>query len=267
MGNVRGDRVAPPRRMIDLDGTVVVVTGAGGLIGSGIARRFAASGAKVVLHYRSSEESAAALADELAVDGAETRLVGADLTAPGGPESVIQAGLDAFGKVDALVNNAGFQPQHPFLDIGADEFEHMLGVNVVAPHLLTTALARHLIEREAPGSIVHIASISGSQTARGHAHYCTSKAALIMHAKAAALELGNHGIRVNVVSPGLIARDGIEDAWPEGVARWHAAAPLERMGSADDVGDACLFLVSDLARWVSGVDLAVDGGVSVAPTY
>jgi NAD(P)-dependent dehydrogenase (short-subunit alcohol dehydrogenase family) len=153
------------------------------------------------------------------------------------------------------------------MDIGIEEFAYMLNINVVAPHLLTAALARHLIERDSPGSIVHVASISGTQTAKDHSHYCTSKAALIMHAKAAALELGTAGIRVNTVSPGLIAREGIEDAWPDGVDRWRAAAPLSRLGSAEDIGDACLFLVSELSRWITGSNLVVDGGVSVVPTY
>jgi NAD(P)-dependent dehydrogenase (short-subunit alcohol dehydrogenase family) len=261
------DQLVAPQKMLDLSGVVVAVTGAGGNIGAGIARRLGAAGASLVLHYRSNDEAADQLARELEQAGTKTCRVGADLTADGGPDAVIQAGLDAFGRVDGLVNNAGFQPQHPFLEIGTEEFDYMLSVNVVAPHLLTTALARHLIERGATGSIVHIASISGTQTARSHAHYCTSKAALIMHAKAAALELGSAGIRVNAVSPGLIGREGIEDAWPEGVARWKAAAPLIRLGSAEDIGDACLFLISDLSRWITGTELVVDGGASAGPTY
>jgi NAD(P)-dependent dehydrogenase (short-subunit alcohol dehydrogenase family) len=267
MSDGHQNQLAKPQGMLDLSGVVVAVTGTGGLIGSGIARRLASAGASLVLHYRSSGESATQLAEEVKNAGTESCLVGADLAERGGPDAVIQAGIDAFGRVDCLVNNAGFQPQHPFLDIGADEFDYMLSVNVVAPHLLTTALARHLLERGSSGSIVHIASISGTQTAHDHAHYCTSKAALIMHAKAAALELGGAGIRVNTVSPGLIGREGIEEAWPEGVARWQAAAPLRRLGSAEDIGDACLFLVSDLSRWITGTNLVVDGGVSAGPTY
>ena len=267
MSTSSADQLVAPQSMVDLSGMVVAVTGAGGNIGSGIARRLGSAGASLVLHYRSSDEAAGQLANELEEAGTETCLIGADLAAADGPNAVIQAGVDEFGRVDGLVNNAGFQPQHPFLDIGTEEFDYMLSVNVVAPHLLTTALARHLIERGATGSIVHIASISGTQTAKSHAHYCTSKAALIMHAKAAALELGNHGIRVNTVSPGLIGREGIEEAWPEGVARWQAAAPLVRLGSAEDIGDACLFLISDLSRWITGTELVVDGGASAGPTY
>lgn len=267
MSNGHQDQLGGPQSMLDLSGMAVVVTGAGGLIGSGIARRLGEAGASLVLHYRSSEDPVTRLSETLRDAGIQTCLIAADLTTPDGPDAVIQAGVDAFGKVNGLVNNAGAQPLLPFMDIRAEEFDHMLNINIVAPHLLTAALARHLIEQGAPGSIVHVASISGTQTAKDHAHYCTSKAALIMHTKVAALELGNAGIRVNTVSPGLIAREGIEEAWPDGVNRWLAAAPLRRLGSAEDIGDACLFLISELSRWITGSNLVVDGGVSVAPTY
>ena len=82
-----------------------------------------------------------------------------------------------------------------------------------------------------------------------------------MYTRAAALELGPHGIRVNSVSPGLIWREGIEDHWPEGVEQWQQAAPLERLGQPEDVADACLFLASAAARWITGADLRVDGGM------
>ena len=88
-----------------------------------------------------------------------------------------------------------------------------------------------------------------------------------MHTRAAALELGRHGIRVNSVSPGLIWCQGLEDAWPDGVERWRAAAPLERLGRPEDVADACLFLASTAARWITGADLKVDGGVTASPIF
>jgi NAD(P)-dependent dehydrogenase (short-subunit alcohol dehydrogenase family) len=122
-------------------------------------------------------------------------------------------------------------------------------------------------EQGSGGSIVHIASIEGSQPAPGHGHYSTAKAGVIMHARAAALEYGPDDIRVNSVSPGLIDRPGLDGTWPDGVARWRAGAPLGRLGTPEDVGDACLFLCSDLARWITGIDLVVDGGVLSGPTW
>ncbi len=102
--------------------------------------------------------------------------------------------------------------------------------------------------------MVNIASIEGHNPAPGHGHYATSKAALLMFTKAAALEFGALGIRVNSISPGLIHRDGIEEGWPEGVGRWKAAAALQELGRPDDIADAALFLASDAARWITGAD-------------
>jgi 3-oxoacyl-[acyl-carrier protein] reductase len=117
------------------------------------------------------------------------------------------------------------------------------------------------------GSVTHIASVEARNPAPEHAHYSVSKAAIVTHARAAALEYGPHGIRVNTVSPGLIDREGLAEAWPEGVERWLRKAPLGRLGRPEDVADACVFLASPLASWITGHDLAVDGGVSARPTW
>ncbi len=245
---------------IDLSGTVVAVTGSSGGVGSGIARRFADAGAAVVLQHHRSD------APSLEAPGG-TCTVETDLTHADGPSRVVAAAVESFGKLDAIVNNAGIQPVAPFMEIDDNEWNAMLDTNVTACHRLTKAFAEHVFDRQAAGSVVHIASIEGTHPAIGHSHYCTSKAALIMHARAAAVELGPKRVRVNSVSPGLIHRPGIEEAWPDGVERWATTAPLQRMGQPDDIGDACVFLCSPLADWITGVDLVVDGGVSACNTW
>lgn len=245
---------------IDMAGMVVAITGAAGGIGSGIARRFADAGASLVMQHHRSD------APTLDAD-APSCVVRVDLTSTAGPDTVVRSALDAFGRLDAVVNNAGIQPAEPFMDISDVDWDEMIATNLTACHRMTRAFGAHVRDRGGPGSVVHIASIEGSQPAPGHSHYATSKAALIMHARAAALELGVHGIRVNSVSPGLIGRPGIEKAWPDGVDRWLSAAPLGRLGLPADIGDACVFLCSPLASWISGADLVVDGGVSARPTW
>jgi NAD(P)-dependent dehydrogenase (short-subunit alcohol dehydrogenase family) len=115
--------------------------------------------------------------------------------------------------------------------------------------------------------ITHIASIEASRPAPAHAHYAVAKAGLVMHARAAALELGPAGIRVNTVSPGLVDRPGLAEAWPEGVASWIAHAPLGRLATAEDIGDACVLLASPAASFITGQDLAVDGGMLATPGW
>jgi NAD(P)-dependent dehydrogenase (short-subunit alcohol dehydrogenase family) len=244
--------------MIDLSGRVVIITGAGGGIGEGIARSFAEAGSSLVLATRNSPVG------ELA---AKQTVVHVDLNEALAPALIVEAALENFGRVDGLVNNAGIQPLASTLAVTDEDFRQMLETNVIAAHRLTQAVARQMIEQGEGGAIVHIASIEGIQPAPLHGHYATAKAGLRMHARAAAQELGPHRIRVNTVSPGLIDRPGLGTDWPEGVQRWMSSVPLRRLGTADDVGDACVFLCSEMATFITGVDLVVDGGVLANPTW
>ena len=256
------ERLPGPAELIDLGGRVVAVTGAGGNIGAGIARRMAAAGATVISHTRYSP------AEPLSGGpGRSGLVVTADLTDPDGPGRVVDAALERYGRLDGLVNNAGIQPVADLADLTDAEWSEMIDTNLTAVHRLTQAAAGAMAARSRGGAIVHISSIEGSNPALGHGHYSVSKAGLIMHARAAAQTYGTSGVRVNVVSPGLISRPGIEDAWPEGVERWTKACPLERLGTPEDIGDACVFLCSDLARWITGAELLVDGGVMSNPTW
>jgi hypothetical protein len=142
----------------------------------------------------------------------------------------------------------------------------VIAANLTTTHLTTQAFAR-ATESGRGAAIVNIASIEASNVAPMHGHYVAAKAGVVMYTKAAARELGPHGIRVNAVSPGLIWREGLEEAWPDGVTRYQRAAPLGRLGRAEDVADACLFLSSDAARWITGVELIVDGGVLTSTAY
>lgn len=250
-----------PADLVALDGRVVAVTGAGGNIGAGIAARMAAAGATVVAHTRSSP------VEPIGRSGQPGLVVTADLTTPDGPRQIVDMALERYGRLDGLVNNAAVQTVAGFSELTDPEWSEMIDTNLTATHRLTQAAAAAMAAQESGGAIVHIASIEGSYPAPGHGHYSVSKAGMIMHARAAAQAYGRAGVRVNVVSPGLISRPGIEQAWPEGVGRWREACPLGRLGTPDDIGDACVFLCSDLARWITGAELVVDGGVMANPTW
>ncbi|MFG2789169.1 SDR family NAD(P)-dependent oxidoreductase [Streptomyces sp. NPDC048419] len=248
-----------------LDGQAALVTGAGGGIGRGIALRFAQEGAAVALHCRTALAPARELAARIEESGGRAVVLRADLTDEDACRRVVGEAAEWGGGLDALVNNAGVRPVRELPGMTAAEWRAVVDTNLSSVFACTQAAAE--VMRERGGSVTHIASVEGRQPAALHAHYSASKAAVVMHARAAALEYGGSGIRVNTVSPGLIRREGLEEAWPEGVRRWQEAAPLGRLGRAEDVGNACVFLASRLASWVTGHDLVVDGGVTARPTW
>jgi NAD(P)-dependent dehydrogenase (short-subunit alcohol dehydrogenase family) len=256
-----GAPLPPPADLVDLSGRVIVVTGAGGGIGRGVATRLSQAGAEVVAHTRSSPVD---LTDR---DGGPIPVVAADLTTVDGPADLVAATLELRGRIDGLVNNAAIQTLAPLADLADADWRAMIDTDLTAAHRLTRLAAAAMIEAGRGGTVVHIASIEATQPAPDHEHYGVAKAGLVMHAKAAASAYGRHGIRVNAVSPGLVDRAGLAEQWPEGVARWVSSAPLGRLGTPADVGDACVFLCSDLSRWITGIDLVVDGGVLTRPTW
>jgi len=255
------------RALLDFSGQVVVVTGAGSGVGSGIATRFAEAGAAVAVHYRRSETGALALQKTIAGRGGKAITVQADLGRKAGVETLIAKTVQAFGRLDVLINNAGTYPVSPLLEMAEEEWDQVLEANLRSVHLCTQAAARQMIRQGTGGAIVNIASISAEQPGAGHSHYNAAKAAVVMHTRTAAQELGRQGVRVNAVSPGVIWREGIEQAWPEGVARYLKVVPLGRLGQPDNVADACLFLASPAARWITGANLVVDGGVLACNVY
>ncbi|AZP18864.1 SDR family oxidoreductase [Streptomyces aquilus] len=249
-----------------LEGQVALVTGAGGGIGRGIALRFAERGAAAVaVHCRTSVTAAEEVAARVRETGARAVVLRAELRDEEECRRLVREAAEwGGGRLDALVNNAGVQPVQGLPGMTAEEWREVVDANLSSVFACTQAAAEAM---EGGGSVTHIASIEAHAPAAGHAHYSAAKAAVVMHARSAALEYGPRGIRVNSVSPGLIDRDGLAEAWPEGVRRWEQAAPLGRLGRPEDIGDACAFLASPLASWITGQDLVVDGGVSARPTW
>ena len=247
--------MTPIANLLDLSDQTILISGASGNIGAGIARRLFEAGANVALHCTSNRAALEELANEL---GSRVVIVQGDVERDA--ERLCAEASSALSTLTGLVNNAGIQPVRMLLEQTSADRSEMLRVNTLGVMAMTAAAAKLMIS-SGGGAIVNIASIEGLQPALGHSHYTTSKAAVLMYTRSAALELGRYGIRVNAVAPGLIDAPGLATAWPEGVARWQAACPLERLGQPDDVADAVLFLLSPAARWITGATLAVDGGV------
>jgi len=238
--------------LLNLTGERVLVTGASGNIGRAIALRLGAAGAQVIAHYHRNAAAADALLRELGAG----QVLQADLSDEAAVERLL-----ADSEPTQLVHNAAAQFVQNLSDMSLSEWQAMQAANLDSAFLLTQGAARAWQAAGRAGAIVNIASIEALDPAVGHAHYATSKAGLLMLSRAAALEFGSANVRVNCVSPGLIDRDGLADDWPDGVARWRERAPLGRLGTPNDVADAVLFLLSPAARWISGTNLVVDGGM------
>jgi NAD(P)-dependent dehydrogenase (short-subunit alcohol dehydrogenase family) len=250
--------------LLNFRGKVVIVTGSGSGLGGGIARRFGEAGAAVVVHYGQSAEGAQTCADAIVAAGGTAITAQADVTQSDAVESLFEQTVARFGQVDVLVNNAGIYPMRLLTRMSLAEWDAVLNANLRSVFLCTQAAAKHM---SAGSAIVNITSIEAENPAPQHAHYDAAKAAVAMFTKNSAVELAAKGIRVNAVAPGLIWREGIEQGWPDGVDRFLNRAPLKRLGMPEDVGDACLFLASPGARWITGASLTVDGGVLCAQVY
>ncbi|MFC8675069.1 SDR family NAD(P)-dependent oxidoreductase [Streptomyces griseorubiginosus] len=247
-----------------LEGQVALVTGASGGIGRGVALRFAEQGAAVALHCRTAVPAAREVASRIEDLGGRAVVLEAELRDEAECRRLVAKAAEWGEGLTSLVNNAGVQPTQPLPGMTAAQWREVVDTNLTSVFACTQAAA----EVMGPGgSVTHIASIEASRPAPEHAHYSASKAAVVMHARSAALEYGPRGIRVNTVSPGLIDREGLARAWPEGVERWTRRAPLARLGRPEDVADACVFLASPLASWITGHDLVVDGGVSAGAVW
>ena len=259
----------PPQvdRLIDLAGSVALVTGATRGIGAAIAVRLAEAGAAVAVAARSAGEAPGSTVARIGERGGRAIAVALDVTAEAQVRPAIDAAVATLGRLDILVNCAGIQPVRQLTEQSVEEWDAMLATNLRGVFLCTREAARVFIAQDGGGAIVNVASIEGLQPARAHSHYAASKAGVLMHTRAAALELGKHGIRVNSVSPGLTWNPGLERTWPDGVGRWLAHAPLGRLGLPDDVADAVLFLASPMARFVTGANLVVDGGMLAHPVW
>ncbi|MEU3546175.1 MULTISPECIES: SDR family NAD(P)-dependent oxidoreductase [Streptomyces] len=251
-----------------LTGQVALITGAGGGIGRGIALRFAEEGAAVALHCRTGTAAVREAAARIDASGGRSVVLRAELTDDDACRRLVgEAAEWGGGRLTALVNNAGVQPVQPLPGMTTTDWRTVLDANLTGVFACTQAAADIMREQTGGGTVTHIASVEAGLPAPGHAHYAASKAAVVAHARAAAQEYGPYGIRVNTVSPGLIDRPGLAEAWPEGIRRWRAATATGRLGRPEDVGDACVFLASRLASWITGHDLVVDGGATARPTW
>ena len=253
-------------QLMDFSQQVVVVTGAGQGLGAAIAQRFSQAGADVVIGYRHSAAQAAALAGAIEKFQSRVIAVPADVTQRDEVERLCQSAVSEFGRIDVWVNNAAVYPMDSLLSMTDQSWHEVIGTDLYGVHLCTQ-IAGQQMKVQGRGAIINIASIEAYQPLEMHTHYAAAKAAVLMHTRTSAAELGPYGIRVNSVSPGLLFRPGLHQQWPDGVARYREAAALGRIGNPEEVADVCLFLGSAASRWVTGTDVVVDGGAMTRSAF
>ncbi|MEO8203930.1 MAG: SDR family oxidoreductase [Betaproteobacteria bacterium] len=239
---------------------VAVVTGAARGIGLAIAKKFIEQGYAVAL----VDIDAAELARAESTLGEATLALACDVADPRQVRAVVDEVEARFGRIDALVNNAGIAVFKPLLETTHEEWERVLAVNLTGPFLFAQACAPVMLKNPG-GSIVNIGSISGLRASTLRVAYGTSKAALAHLTRQQAAELGNMGIRVNLVAPGPVDTAMAKLVHTEDIrADYHDAIPLNRYGLEEEIAAAVWFLCSDAASYVNGQALAVDGGFDAA---
>lgn len=240
---------------------VAVITGASGSIGSAVARRLAAEGAAVILTGRTLAKLELCKA-ELLREGMQVDVQQMDVTDTESIENAMQEIARKYGRIDMLVNNAGFSARtvkQPLHQQSIENIDNLLNTNLRGTVLTSRAVIPYMSQSQ-QGRIVNIASVVGVQGKGLHAEYAAAKAGLFGLMKSQAIEVGKLGITVNCVSPGLVPR---EDASEEKLARFETMNCLQQICTPEDIANAVAFLCSEEARYITGQNICVDGGRSL----
>jgi len=247
----------------DLEGKLVLITGASSGIGAALARAFGAQGAKLALHFNSHEDAARALAREIGQGAAEPVLVRGDLSKRGEAKRVVQEAAEKLGGLDILINNAGgLGERRPIADVDDALFDFVYDLNVRSV-IGATQAAIPQFEKRGGGNIINVGSIAGIDGGgAGASVYSTAKAAVHNVTRHLARDLAKKNIRVNTVAPGAIATPFHERTPKERLEAMKNAAPLGRIGEAQDCVGAFLFLASDeFSGYITGTIIHVNGGM------
>ena len=247
---------------MNLGGKTAIVTGGAMGIGLGIASRLAEAGASVLIADLDEKEG------EKSADGKRVKFLKTDVSQEDDVKKMIETAVKEFGGLDIIVNNAGIYPKKPVSQMTKEDFDKVMSVNLRSVFLCTKETSNQMISQGKGGKIINITSIDALHPSMiGLAHYDASKHGVWGFTKNSALELAEHKIWVNAIAPGGIATPGVAKMSPAGanmekfLETFLAKIPMRRMGEPADIGKVALFLASDLASYITGSQIVVDGGV------
>ena len=243
-----------------LESKVAIVTGGSRGIGKAICKSFAENGCDVAFTYNNSKESAENLATELNKLGVKAKAYKSDASSFDDSSKLVDDVISDFGKIDVLVNNAGIKKDNLLMRMDKEDFDNVVNTNLSSVFNLTKSSIRTFLKQRS-GSIINISSVVGVKGNAGQSNYSASKAGIIGFSKSVALELGSRNIRSNVIAPGFIETDMTDSLSEDVINSWKESIPLKRGGNPSDVGNACVFLASDLSSYITGQVLHVDGGM------
>ncbi len=243
---------------MDLEGKVVLITGGSRGIGAAIVKRCHAAGAQVAFTYRSSSTKADELVDELGDRVKAYQSDAADFSAAG--ELIKEVTAD-WGAIDGLINNAGITQDNLLLRMSEEQWDQVMHVNLKSAFNLTKHCMRPMMKQR-KGSIINMSSVVGMFGNAGQSNYAASKAGLIGFTKSIAKEVGSRNIRCNAIAPGFIATEMTEELDEKTKEQFLANIPLKRYGTAEEVADLCVFLLSDKSAYISGQAISICGALN-----
>ena len=243
-----------------LENKTSIITGASRGIGKGIALSFAQHGSNIAFTYNNSVDAAKELESELIKLGVKAKGYKSNAADFNQAQELVDHILKDFETVDILVNNAGITKDNLLMRIVEEDFDKVIEVNLKSVFNMTKAIQRIFLKKRF-GSLIHMSSVVGLKGNSGQSNYAASKAGIIGFSKSIALELGSRNIRSNVVAPGFIETEMTNLLAVDILKKWKEGIPLKRGGNVEDVANACLFLASDLSKYITGQVLQVDGGM------
>lgn len=243
-----------------LEGKTALITGGSRGIGRAVALKFAQEGAQVAITASAYHEKAQETEKDILKEGTKAAAYGADARDFEAASKTVEQALNDFGRIDILVNNAGITRDNLLMRMSEEDWDEVISSNMKSVFNYTRAIQQVML-RQRGGVIINMSSVVGLMGNAGQSNYAASKAGIVGFTKSVAKELGSRGIRANAIAPGFVRTDMTSKLSEDRVKEYEKSIPLQRMGNPEDIANVAVFLASDLAAYVTGEIISVDGGM------